>query len=47
MYPIYTYGTKKIKDELIPKLATGELIGCSGLTEANHGSDPSSMETKA
>lgn len=47
MYPIYTYAKKSIKDELIPKLATGELIGCFGLTEPNHGSDPGSMETTA
>lgn len=47
MYPIYTYANKSVKDALIPKLATGELIGCFGLTEPNHGSDPGSMETKA
>ena len=47
MYPIYTYANKTVKDALIPKLATGELIGCFGLTEPNHGSDPGSMETKA
>ena len=47
MYPIYTYASKAVKDALIPKLATGELIGCFGLTEPNHGSDPGSMETKA
>ena len=47
MYPIYTYANKAVKDALIPKLATGELIGCFGLTEPNHGSDPGSMETKA
>ena len=47
MYPILTYGSKKIKDELISKLASGEYVGCSGLTESNHGSDPGSMETKA
>ena len=47
MYPIYTYGNKALKDYLIPRLATGELIGCFGLTEPNHGSDPGSMETKA
>ncbi len=47
MYPIYTYANKSVKDELIPKLATGELVGCFGLTEPNHGSDPGSMETRA
>lgn len=47
MYPIYTYANKAIRDELIPKLATGELVGCFGLTEPNHGSDPGSMETRA
>jgi len=47
MYPIYTYASKKIKDHFIPKLATGEYIGCFGLTEPNHGSDPGSMESNA
>lgn len=47
MYPIYTYGNKVVKDKLIPKLATGELIGCFGLTEPNAGSDPGGMTTKA
>jgi glutaryl-CoA dehydrogenase len=47
MYPIYTYANKAVKDHFIPKLATGELVGCFGLTEPNHGSDPAGMETKA
>lgn len=47
MWPIYAYGTEQQKEKYIPKLATGELIGCFGLTEPNHGSDPASMETKA
>lgn len=47
MYPIYTYASKKLKDHFIPKLATGEYIGCFGLTEPNHGSDPGSMESRA
>lgn len=47
MYPIYSYATKAVRDHLIPKLATGEYIGCFGLTEPNHGSDPGSMETRA
>lgn len=47
MYPIYTYGTEEQRKKYLPKLASGELIGCFGLTEPNHGSDPASMETKA
>lgn len=47
MHPIYAYGTEDQKQKYLPKLAKGELIGCFGLTEPNHGSDPSSMETKA
>ena len=47
MYPIYTYGTEDQRKKYLPKLATGELVGCFGLTEPNHGSDPSSMETHA
>ncbi len=45
MYPIYKFGSEEQKMKYIPKLATGELFGCFGLTEPNHGSDPSSMET--
>ncbi|XP_069127812.1 glutaryl-CoA dehydrogenase, mitochondrial-like [Argopecten irradians] len=47
MHPIYTYGSEEQKQKYLPKLAKGELIGCFGLTEPNHGSDPASMETKA
>lgn len=47
MFPIATYANKKIKDYFIPKLAKGEIIGCFGLTEPNHGSDPGSMECTA
>lgn len=47
MHPIYSFGTEAQKEKYLPKLAKGELIGCFGLTEPNHGSDPSSMETKA
>lgn len=47
MYPILTYGTEEQKLKYLPRLASGELIGCFGLTEPNHGSDPASMETKA
>jgi len=47
MYPIYAYGTEVQKEKFLPQLATGELIGCFGLTEPNHGSDPGSMSSKA
>ena len=47
MYPIFIYGTEAQRRKYLPKLATGELIGCFGLTEPNHGSDPGSMETRA
>eukprot|EP01134_Creolimax_fragrantissima_P007730 CFRG7730T1 len=47
MFPIYQFATEEIKQKFLPKLATGELVGCFGLTEPNHGSDPGSMETKA
>ncbi|GAC1599905.1 MAG: acyl-CoA dehydrogenase [Myxococcales bacterium] len=47
MYPIYAYGTEEQKQRLLPRLATGEQVGCFGLTEPNHGSDPGSMETRA
>ena len=46
MYPIYTFGSEEQKRKYLPKLASGELIGCFGLTEPNHGSDPGSMETR-
>ena len=47
MHPIYAYGTDAQKEKFLPKLATGELIGCFGLTEPNAGSDPASMQTRA
>ncbi|XP_065343099.1 glutaryl-CoA dehydrogenase, mitochondrial [Cloeon dipterum] len=47
MHPIYAYGTEEQKQRFIPKLAKGELVGCFGLTEPNHGSDPAGMETRA
>ncbi|KNC83358.1 glutaryl-CoA dehydrogenase, mitochondrial [Sphaeroforma arctica JP610] len=47
MFPIYKFGTPEVKDKFLPKLASGEIVGCFGLTEPNHGSDPSGMETKA
>lgn len=47
MYPISTFGTEDQKQKYLPKLATGEMIGCFGLTEPDHGSDPGSMVTNA
>jgi glutaryl-CoA dehydrogenase len=47
MFPIYTFGTEEQKDRYLPKMALGQLIGCFGLTEPDHGSDPSGMETRA
>jgi glutaryl-CoA dehydrogenase len=47
MLPIYEFGTEAQRKRYLPKLATGEYIGCFGLTEPNHGSDPGSMETRA
>ncbi len=47
MYPIYAYGTEEQRKKYLPKLAKAELIGCFGLTEPNHGSDPGGMETRA
>ena len=47
IHPIYTYGSDEQRDKYLPKLATGEWIGCFGLTEPNHGSDPGSMITRA
>ncbi len=46
MYPIYKYGNEEQRKKYLPKLATGELMGCFGLTEPNHGSNPGGMETK-
>ena len=47
MYPIYAYGTESQREIYLPRLATGEWIGCFGLTEPDHGSDPGSMVTRA
>jgi len=47
MYPIHAYGTEAQRQKWLPKLATGELVGCFGLTEPNHGSDPGGMVTRA
>ena len=47
MYPIYTFGSQEQKDRFLPELAKGDLIGCFGLTEPDHGSDPSGMKSRA
>lgn len=47
MYPIYAYGTEAQRKKYLPKLSTGELIGCFGLTEPDAGSDPAGMKTRA
>jgi glutaryl-CoA dehydrogenase len=47
MHAIHIYGNEAQKEKFLPKMATGEWIGCFGLTEANHGSDPSGMDTRA
>ncbi len=46
MYPIYAYGSEEQRQKYLPKLASGEWMGCFGLTEPNHGSNPGGMETK-
>ncbi len=46
MYPIFAYGTEDQRKKYLPKLATGEWMGCFGLTEPNHGSNPGGMETR-
>ncbi|WP_299000981.1 acyl-CoA dehydrogenase family protein [uncultured Tenacibaculum sp.] len=46
MYPIYKYGNEEQRKKYLPKLASGEWMGCFGLTEPNHGSNPGGMETK-
>jgi glutaryl-CoA dehydrogenase len=47
MFPIFAYGSEEQRKKYLPKLATGEWIGCFGLTEPDHGSDPGSMVTRA
>ncbi len=47
MYPIYAFGNEAQREKYLPKLATGEFIGCFGLTEPDHGSDPGGMVTRA
>jgi glutaryl-CoA dehydrogenase len=47
MFPIWKYGSDEQKDEWLPRMATGEAVGCFGLTEPDHGSDPAGMSTRA
>ncbi|WP_026375834.1 acyl-CoA dehydrogenase [Aestuariibacter salexigens] len=47
MHPIYKFGTEAMREKYLPKLATGEMIGCFGLTEPDAGSDPAGMKTRA
>ncbi|MCR9254888.1 MAG: acyl-CoA dehydrogenase [Alphaproteobacteria bacterium] len=47
MHPIHAYGTEEQRQKYLPKLATGEWVGCFGLTEPDHGSDPAGMKTRA
>jgi glutaryl-CoA dehydrogenase len=47
MFPIWKYGSEDQKNEWLPRMAAGQAVGCFGLTEPDHGSDPSSMETRA
>ncbi|WP_298872717.1 acyl-CoA dehydrogenase [uncultured Psychrobacter sp.] len=47
MHPIWAYGTEEQRERYLPKLATGEYVGCFGLTEPDSGSDPASMSTRA
>ena len=47
MYPIWAFGSEMLKEKFLPKMAAGQLIGCFGLTEPDHGSDPGGMITKA
>src|SRR5947199_10380237 len=47
MHPIFAYGSEAQRKKYLPKLASGEIVGCFGLTEPDHGSDPGSMVTRA
>ena len=47
MYPIFAFGSEEQRERYLPRMARGEVIGCFGLSEPDHGSDPSGMETKA
>jgi glutaryl-CoA dehydrogenase len=46
MYPIFTFGTQAQKEHWLPRLASGSAVGCFGLTEPDHGSDPAGMQTR-
>ncbi len=46
MYPIFEYGSEQQKTKFLPKLASGEMLGCFGLTEPDHGSNPAGLTTK-
>ena len=47
MHPIYAYGSEEQRSKYLPELAKGKMVGAFGLTEPNHGSNPSGMETRA
>jgi glutaryl-CoA dehydrogenase len=47
MFPIHAYGTEEQRQRFLPRLARGEIVGCFGLTEPDHGSDPGSMDSRA
>ena len=47
MHPIFSYGSEEQREKYLPRLASGEIIGCFGLTEPDHGSDPGSMKSRA
>src|SRR5690606_24860751 len=47
MFPIHAYGSEDQRRKYLPRLATGEIVGCFGLTEPDHGSDPGGMQTRA
>jgi glutaryl-CoA dehydrogenase len=47
MYPIFAYGSEEQRKKYLPRLAKGEIVGCFGLTEPDHGSDPGGMKTRA
>lgn len=47
MWPLYCFGSAELKTEFLPQLAAGEIVGCFGLSEPDHGSDPGGMTTRA
>ena len=47
MHPIHAYGSEEQRQKYLPRLATGEIVGCFGLTEPDAGSDPASMKTRS